>query len=151
VENRQRANQAGGPGERKPASAADFLDAMSASGGGEMDDAGPEAAAARPPVDMGALRKDLRRRQSAGNRRSGLKHIVIGALLFVAGSAVTAGTYALAVESGGGTYLFAGGAIVIGALEFLYGVILILGSAATPRGFLPRRSSGLQKVMRNRR
>jgi len=58
---------------------------------------------------------------SEANKQTGLKHMGMGALWGIGGAVVTAVTYSAASE-GGGTYMVAWGAMVIGGLEFLYGV-----------------------------
>jgi hypothetical protein len=51
---------------------------------------------------------------------NGSKHMAIGGLVFVVGCVVTLVTFSAA--QGGGRFLFAWGAILFGAVQFLYGV-----------------------------
>lgn len=53
----------------------------------------------------------------AAMRGKYIKHIIFGLLWFAGGTIVTVATY-----SNGGTYIVAWGAIIIGALESLYGI-----------------------------
>ena len=50
-----------------------------------------------------------------------LKHMGFGALWFIGGGLFTAVTYG-AASSGGGTYVVAYGAIIVGAIEFFWGL-----------------------------
>lgn len=50
-----------------------------------------------------------------------LKHMGFGALWFIGGGLFTAVTYG-AASSGGGTYVVAYGAIIVGAIEFCWGL-----------------------------
>jgi len=50
-----------------------------------------------------------------------LKHVGFGALWLIGGSLFTAITYS-AASSGGGTYVVAYGAIIVGAVEFFWGL-----------------------------
>ena len=50
-----------------------------------------------------------------------LKHVGFGALWFIGGGLFTAITYG-AASSGGGTYVVAYGAIIVGAIEFCWGL-----------------------------
>ena len=51
----------------------------------------------------------------------GPKNMLFGALWCIGGVVVTAATYS-AVSSGGGKYVVAYGAIIVGAIQFLIGV-----------------------------
>lgn len=57
--------------------------------------------------------------QSAAKR-----HMIFGGMIFVVGLVITFGSYAAASESnGGGRFVMAWGAILFGAIRFLYGLV----------------------------
>jgi hypothetical protein len=62
-----------------------------------------------------------RARMHAGNG-SGVQNMLYGSLWCIGGLAVTAVTYQIAAEDGGGHYLLAWGAILFGAIQFLRGL-----------------------------
>jgi hypothetical protein len=49
--------------------------------------------------------------------------VLYGALWLLGGIAVTAGTYVMAEEAGGGRYIVAWGAMLCGGLQFLRGLL----------------------------
>lgn len=55
-------------------------------------------------------------------RRVGLRDMGIGLAILVVGIAATAGTFALAADSGGTRFIVAYGAMGVGALQFLRGL-----------------------------
>jgi hypothetical protein len=61
--------------------------------------------------------------QAATDRLAGQRNMLFGALWCCGGIAVTALTFRAAANSGGGRYIFAGGAILFGAIQFIRGLI----------------------------
>jgi RNA polymerase subunit RPABC4/transcription elongation factor Spt4 len=61
-------------------------------------------------------------------RNQYLKHVGIGALLFIGGLVITVGSYTIAASGGGGGhFLITWGLMVSGGLDFLYGLVGFLG------------------------
>ena len=63
---------------------------------------------------------NLTQMRSEAIRKAGKKEMLYGALWCVGGTIVTVATYAAA--SGGGTYIIAWGAIIVGAIQFFRGL-----------------------------
>ncbi|MCE9579732.1 MAG: hypothetical protein K8W52_41825 [Deltaproteobacteria bacterium] len=74
--------------------------------------------AARVVAELVVELEDRRRAQ----RRAGLPHMLGGAFFCAIGLALTAITYKIAIDRGGGEYLIAPGIFVFGAIEFFRGV-----------------------------
>jgi hypothetical protein len=55
-------------------------------------------------------------------RETGRKKMAIGALILIVGLVVTGATYAIARGQGGGSYVVASGAILVGAFQFWMGL-----------------------------
>jgi len=72
----------------------------------------------------GPTRADLERAAGglAGRRRAASRKIIVGAIWLVVGSAVTAITYQVAVDSGGGVYLVAYGPVLFGIVQIVWGL-----------------------------
>ncbi|MFC1896193.1 DUF533 domain-containing protein [Thermodesulfobacteriota bacterium] len=65
----------------------------------------------------------------------GIRNMQIGALCAIAGILITAITYFFSSIRGGGTYLIAYGAIVVGAIQFVIGFFQYIAyQAKTPEG-----------------
>lgn len=64
----------------------------------------------------------LARPESEIIREAGQRKMALGALWCIGGLIVTGLTYALASGTGGGTYIFAWGAILFGAVQFIQGL-----------------------------
>ena len=54
---------------------------------------------------------------------AGRRHMIMGAVVCAVGIVITAVTYSMAEESGGGTYVVAWGAIVFGAIQGVRGFL----------------------------
>jgi hypothetical protein len=61
------------------------------------------------------------RSESKGPGGAGVKHMMVGGLVCLVGTAATVMSYMAA--SSGGTYVVAWGAIVFGAIQFCYGLV----------------------------
>ena len=61
--------------------------------------------------------------QSAAKR-----NMVFGGILFAVGLMITVGSYSSAADGGGGRYLVAWGAMIFGALRFIYGLVRLIKS-----------------------
>jgi len=59
---------------------------------------------------------------AAAETHPGRRDIVCGSLWLIIGIVVTAGTYLIAAEAGGGRYIVAWGAMLFGGLQFLRGL-----------------------------
>ncbi len=72
----------------------------------------------------GPTRADLERAAGglAARKRAARRKIIAGALWLAGGSAVTAITYQMAVEAGVGGFIVAYGAIVVGAIDIVWGL-----------------------------
>lgn len=58
---------------------------------------------------------------------AGMENIAYGAIWFIGGIVVTAGTYLVAASAGGGAYVVTWGAVVYGAIRFFRGLIQLRG------------------------
>jgi uncharacterized protein YjeT (DUF2065 family) len=65
---------------------------------------------------------ELSQVKSQALRSSGLKNMGIGALFCIGGIVATVVTYAIASESGGGTYIIAYGPAIFGGIQFFRGL-----------------------------
>lgn len=102
--------------------------------------AGADAEAVRQELQRHGLDADIadrvvvnlvnaRRDAIKGAKRSaGLRHIGIGAVVGVIGLAVTLGTHAAASSSGGGKFVIAWGAMLVGAIELVWGLVKLAGA-----------------------
>jgi len=70
----------------------------------------------------GAQSPVYRRLVQQKKRQDGIRTMLIGGLVCMAGIVVTAGSLLLAAQAGGGLYLIAFGAIVGGAIQFSRGL-----------------------------
>lgn len=68
-----------------------------------------------------AVVANLTQMRNEALREAGKKNMIFGALWFLGGAGVTAFTYSAA--SGGGTYVVAYGAIAVGLIQFLGGLV----------------------------
>jgi len=79
---------------------------------------GFDPAAASAIVERANRTKDER-------RVAGRRHMIMGAVVCVIGIVITAWSYTVAEEGGGGSYVVAWGAIVFGAIQFVRGLVQI--------------------------
>jgi hypothetical protein len=56
-------------------------------------------------------------------RDAAARDLWMGGLIFAIGVVVTGVSYAMAMEAGGGKYVFAGGALIVGAIRLVRGLI----------------------------
>lgn len=63
---------------------------------------------------------------SPRNNSAAFRHMIVGGLWCGGGIAITAITYALADNNGGGTYVVAWGAIIFGGIQFLRGLFGVM-------------------------
>jgi hypothetical protein len=79
---------------------------------------GFDAAAASAVVERADQTKNER-------RVAGRRHMIMGGVVCVVGIVITAWSYAVAEEGGGGSYVIAWGAIVFGAIQFVRGLVQV--------------------------